>query len=499
VPRPSRQHPFGAHATSRELAGHITQLAFAQLRRTRGVRVLDPAVGHGVFLLAAAQQPVAALKLHGVDVDPDAVAAARAALPGANLRTADALDRATWAGVEPFDVVLLNPPWISWGNRQAHALSDERRAALREAFPLGMAGFPSAHGAFLELASDLVADDGVIGAIVPEQVAHLDGYRGVRRALLRRHRLRHIERVGESAFDGVTGPAVILVLGPPRADDSPPAVDGWLAAATASEGAVVGHATPTGHESLLARLTLLPKLVDLPGVSFADPGVHTGGVAAQLIARERPAGEASRSGVEGVDGAFWLPCRRGRDVRPFVVGEPSEWLRVAPPAAVPPGVTPPRIGQLERYQAVPLLLRQTADRPLAALHGTGRPTYFRNSVLACEAPDELVEALAVLLNSALLAWFHRVTWPDARQKTSPQVKVKHLRTLPCPPLAVDARDRLAAMARELAGRLSADADADVRDVEDEADRLLRELYRVPAGEFARVRESVARWPSVGRR
>ncbi|MGE3852823.1 MAG: N-6 DNA methylase [Planctomycetota bacterium] len=483
MPRP--KHAPGKTPTAPALARHIARLALQPLLdapSSRPLRVLDPAVGEGVFLLAVrellADWP-GPVTLVGVDLDAQRLAVARGLLgDDAELREADALDRATWTDEPPADVLLMNPPWISYGNRQTAGLGEARRAMLRESFALGFAGFPSSHGPFLELAADLTADHGWLGVIVPEQVAHLPGYRGAREALQRRHSLRHVERVGDRAFEGVNEPAVILVLGPGTADPAP-AHDDWMARAVDHQSAVVGFHTPTSASaaSVIAAIDRLPVFA---AQTFADIGVHTGGMASAVIARGTTPPDD--------DGATWQPCRRGKDVRLVTVGPPSEWLRTAPPVAVPAGTTPARWRPLERYIATPVLVRQTADRPIAALHATGEPTFFRNSVLAAGDPTIEPRALTIILCSAAFAFIHRHRWPDARQRTQPQVKVRHLRALPSPPLPADIAAGLVACADRLIAR------ADPLDViETDMDALLADWLALSQAQAATVRDATEPW------
>ena len=97
-----------------------------------------------------------------------------------------------------------------------------------------------------------------------------------------------------------------------------------------------------------------------PPESFADIGVHTGNCAKKLL---RPGGIPIREGKDIV--AFELRAPR-RTFHPDTPKEEGEYFRASP---------------LARYRGVPIVIRQTADRPIAALHT--EPTYFRNSVLAC--------------------------------------------------------------------------------------------------------------------
>jgi hypothetical protein len=90
-----------------------------------------------------------------------------------------------------------------------------------------------------------------------------------------------------------------------------------------------------------------------------------------------------------------------------------------------------RIGPASRYAGTRILLRQTAHRPIAARHTS--PTYFRNSVLACEGIEGVDDrALVALLNSSPVAFYHRHSQADSRQRAFPQVKVRHLASLPIP-------------------------------------------------------------------
>jgi hypothetical protein len=163
---------------------------------------------------------------------------------------------------------------------------------------------------------------------------------------------------------------------------------------------------------------------------FGDIGVHTGNCAKKLL----------RSGNGG------HPVREGRDVHAYRLDPPRKTLvRDLPPRAEGDYF---RVGPRERYEAVPILLRQTAARPVAALHT--QPAYFRNSVLACYGvegvPPELVVAW---LNSAAVADYHRTKVREAGQRAFPQLKLKHLRDLPMPDWTA-APETLTRLARRVA-------------------------------------------------
>ncbi|MHC4547754.1 MAG: N-6 DNA methylase [Planctomycetota bacterium] len=372
------------------------------------LRICDPACGEGIFLLEASRYLGGAQEcLVGADVDAAAVARARRALPGADLRVADAL-RCDWPG--RFDAVLGNPPWISYSGRHAQPLPEEDRrfyAAHFETF----AGWPSLHGLFLELAVRL--SRGRIGLLLPAQVCDLDGY-GPVRAHVRRHcRIEAVLDCGEEGFAHVVQPCCAL----------------FLAAGGAAGGAAPFALRPEADGGLLAHLD---RFARPPPDAFADIGVHTGNCARKLL---RPGG---------------APVREGKDIAAYRLGPPRKRLILDPPRE--PGDYF-RVRPYERYRAVPVVLRQTALRPIAALHEP--PAYFRNSVLACrgiaDVPAELVVAW---LNSTVVGWYHRARVREASQRAFPQLKLKHLRDLPMPPWD-EAPGALRGLARAVAreGRL----------------------------------------------
>lgn len=377
----------------------------ARLMRSLGAppaaRILDPACGDGELLLAAmegSQDRGAFVKdrCFGLELDPERAEVARQRLARAagidpaevrGIRVADALSEDTTWPAHTF--VLANPPWISHSGRGAVT-----RTAGRE----DKTGWPASHAEFLErIALHVGAFETGAAVLLPSAVAELERYAPCRgRVGVAAHPAGPPLELGETAFPGVVEPAMLLVLVPGPGKEAP--------------------GTPWLARSPLAR-TLDEALADFPRApesTFADPGVHTGNCAAHLLLDP-----------ESKEGA---PLRQGRDLRPFDLGPASLRLRVdltrSPERRF-------RIPPLERMQEFPVLLRQTADRPTAAVHDT--PGFFRNSLLAARTiPGLAPEALVAILNSSTIAAWHRSHHLDARQRSFPQVKVRHLRGVPLP-------------------------------------------------------------------
>ena len=363
--------------------------------------LLDPACGDGALLVAALKlsggSPEGLARLRGLEIDPTLAERARARLAAEAgvsvaetahlIRCADALAPETeWARGA---AILANPPWLSFSGRHA----GKRRSGTASQTS---GGWPSLQGAFLErIAEHCAAEDARARVLVPGSLLELERYRPLRHLLRRRvHFGDPPVELGERAFVGVTEPAVILDLLPGAGE--------WTAAAR----------SPDAEDGeLLRRLSAFPTL---PPESFADPGVHTGNSAVQLLCDDA--------------GAQTAPIRRGADLKAFHLAEPSLHVRLDLERTAEQRF---RIAGIDHYQSFPILIRQTANRPIAALHRS--PTYFRNSLLGARPPADLEpEFLVALLNSTAAAYWHQRGFRDARQSTFPQVKVGHLRTLPTP-------------------------------------------------------------------
>lgn len=310
-----------------------------------------------------------------------------------------------------FDVVIGNPPWISFSGRQRQAAPRALVDYWSEHYQ-GFSGWRSTHGLFLERAVTLVRPSAYVGLVLPLQVSDLSGYGHLRRTVEQHAFLvEPVTEIGEDGFSGVTGPAGVYVLvgrADTRAGGKSPAPP-W----PRRGGPRRVRVAPSLPRGVMRKVT---RFEPLPPKTFGDPGVHTGN-SARLLISDRPK-----------DGQ-WAPIRLGRDVSRYRLGPAKMWLRLDLQSV---DGRYWRIAMPSTYSRVRLLLRQTANRPIAAAHR--EPTYFRNSALAfygVEGWDD--DYVLALLNSKLIACLHRLAFGDAAQRSFPQVKVSHLQGLRLPP------------------------------------------------------------------
>lgn len=385
-------------------------------------RVLDPAVGGGALWVAWAEAnlgaPIARLDaLHGQDSDPAAVATARRVL--AILRNGEARADAPEPQhgdslLEParaatyrraFDAIISNPPWVSHSGRHARAVDSAHAARLAAGYA-AYRGWPSLHGPFAELAARRLAPGGTMCLLLPAAVATGASYAATREAVTSYVRLRgSAARIDERAFGGVVQPSV-LVVGDRLGTVCQGSRSAWAVSPAPSRALV---------PAWMAQLATLPRV---PAHAFGDIGVHTGN-AAQALILDAPCAGA-------------VPIREGRDIGVGTLRAAQRWLRtdLVPVGRGRPGLRF-RIGDLRRFARVPIVLRQTASRPVAAPHEP--VAAFRNSVLASFGLEGVPHAVTVAwLNSALVgAWFGAMSL-DTAQRTFPQIKLRELRALPMP-------------------------------------------------------------------
>jgi hypothetical protein len=163
----------GVHFTPPEVAAGVAEATLGPLKGP--LRIIDPAMGCGAFLLAAVRfcrgAACCAPTFTGFDTDPLAVELARLSLSietglpvteFANLRVGDALLE---AGGE-FDAVIGNPPF---GNaiEKRTSRSASYSAKMRESFPEFTKGAYDTSLLFFALATRLLAPHGRYGLIGP--------------------------------------------------------------------------------------------------------------------------------------------------------------------------------------------------------------------------------------------------------------------------------------------------------------------------------------------
>lgn len=185
----------GTHFTPPGLARSLIEQVFRHVDLTKPtIRILDPACGAGSFLRESLRylqrvNYTGEVSLFGYDVSANAVEMTKFVLRCAisdwpEIRT-DRIEFIVQDSVEQdfkwpaVDVVLMNPPFISWGG-----LSEDQRGQLKAILRNYYAGRPDYSMGFIQKAIDSLQSNGVLGSLLPASLLSLEASLKWRRSLL---------------------------------------------------------------------------------------------------------------------------------------------------------------------------------------------------------------------------------------------------------------------------------------------------------------------------
>ena len=385
-----------------------------------------------------------------------------------------------------FDAVIGNPPYLSFSGRQAASLRRRLRRYLLHQYE--GRGWPAAHAFFVERSVKTLSRR-FTAFITPDQVGHLEGYQSLRQIVTRHSHLVEVRYWGESVFADAVTPALTFVADKLHRGET-------LVFERQEAGARLTRLEDGRPWTLRGVDGLWPKLWEKSeslGKLVADPGVHTGNCARQLVVK---VGEATPG---------CTPILEGRQITRYGCAPPGQALRLA--YQKQPGDYF-RIRPEPRYSSAQFLIRQTAAHPIVGPRQ--RALYFRNSLLALYAPLDQrdVRYLVAILNSTLMRYVYQQMVPEAHQKAFPQVKVGSLRRLPIRtvdfgnPSEKALHDRLVELVEQMLSlheKLNASRTGEDRRalqgqtsvVDQHIDRLVYDLYELTGEEIATL-EAAAR-------
>lgn len=445
----------GVFYTPERLVDHLIGRTLAELDGSEAPRVLDPACGCGGFLVGVGRRLVAdrpgsevAGLLHGVDIDPHAVALCRLALwlefghhddPGdtperlaGQVRCADALLDPPEPG--SFDLVLGNPPFLNQlAAGTARGPGYQRR--LRDRFGASVRAYTDPAALFLHLAVDAAGPGGVVGMVLPGSLLGARDAGGVRARVARLGAVRSLWLDTTGVFDARVSTIAITVRRGVGSAGRVSRFAGGDFAPAPSTGA------PGAEEGSWGRLA--SDLLGVPAVRLS--GTRTLGEVCEITAgfrdeyyaiagviRELPTDGATPGGLPVVTVGMIDPASLGwGGVRVKVAGR--LWAR--------PGVVllPGSLGDgllrvLAARQARPKLLVATQTRVIEAAADPGGEVLAMTPVVTVvpHDPEDLWRIGAVLSSPAASAWLATMTLGTARSLRALKPSAASLRELPVP-------------------------------------------------------------------
>lgn len=443
--RPGGRKSRGSFYTPHHVVRRVVERTLSPSLESGGpLQVLDPAVGSGFFLLAAAEFLGPEGTVYGMDLDPVAAEVARQALrlmagdPGleVHVKTGDALFSSLeeWAGAFPevfeeqggFSAVIGNPPFGDLLSREA------KETLIRSGYP-PVGGRAEISAQFIHRGLELLEAGGRLGYILPNTL--LDGHQfgALRRSITRRAEVVSVlDYQNERVFPDAEVYGMILHL---RAGES---LKRYEARYRIPEGPQERLRVESGSSKPWRKV--IPFVERLKKQGFVEP--LSPGVAlcrdAGLDYKYKSVGWGERGKRPSLGKKLvYKGTRRdaedkrflrGRHITPFRIAESDEylihdWAKLrTPDTAV---LVYPEVTESE----VKIVTRQTSDRLVAAIDREKRYTAKSVHTLVVNHRDYAPEFVCALLNSRVMNRIYAALTNETG-RTFAQVKVSDLRELP---------------------------------------------------------------------
>lgn len=397
-----------------------------------------------------------------------------------------------------FDVIIANPPYVSFYSRESIKPSEEIEIALRNKFSKTVEGRLNTFLMFLVQSTWLISPQGNSIMIVPDTVSINDSYVGTRMYLTQRY-LRRVCRLGFSVFAGPTVRSLILNLSKRSCGNI----------RFVEYGSVndVGSRSRS-LDSQVDYLTVLNRI----GCKWLFLTVLESRILSKMENASVPLKELAktRDGVnpgpklfrkriinpDGLPKQTWRPLIEGKHIEPFRILPTKEVINYNPnlltPSLKKQGAS---FRDPDIFKPPKLVNRQTADTLIFALDNKGLCSL--NSVHNTKAKDGKWGTLLYLLgvlNSKVLCFYYRKVTGEVRD-VFPQVHISALKELPIPELPLELSKAIGVLAEEITTALkgargnTSGESLDVEEARDRLDKMVYKLYDLTPEEIEIVERS----------
>ena len=212
-----------------EFMVHVLVTEYFKSNAKQDLKILDPSTGAGIFLDVIYSK----LKnrkyksrdildsLYGVDLDSDALELSQRVLKSksggiyikdTHLFKGDFLLDDLNHPDDGYNLIIGNPPYITYYSRESHIDANELKSRLLERYQKSGGGSANTFLYFLIRGIELLKDNGMLCFIVPDKLLWNKRYHKVRKYILDNAPPRAIYHAGEDVFAGATVGNVIILL-----------------------------------------------------------------------------------------------------------------------------------------------------------------------------------------------------------------------------------------------------------------------------------------------
>lgn len=385
-----------------------------------------------------------------------------------------------------YDLVIGNPPYVSFGSRNQQALTVEWQKFLRSRYPSSTEYKIRLYSVFQEISVNLAARGGYVALLVPDAFLNGSYYQKLRQFLLKNTTIISLSELPSNAIAGaVVGNWCVACYRKNEDDPKPMLSAHFVKVHKVTRDTTRSYQLPfdiliSTDKSRFQMVfcdedaKLLKVVKDLPALKGMLTG-HTG-----LRARK---GQASIISEKRKSDSFKRGITSGARVQQFLVEFEDIWLEISPAKLFAGGFDPSIV---ERTK---IMMRQTADRIIAAVDDSG--LYHLNNVHSF-APVHRVDPsqihfLCAVLNSRLFLHLYRLKSREQGRALA-QIDIEMIEAMPLPVASQSQAQRIALAAMELrnhklqakdANKLSCDEKRNlIRELERQIDDAVYELFEI---------------------
>jgi len=400
--------------------------------------------------------------------------------------SAEFFDQEWMFGIEGgFDVVIGNPPYVSYGLRNAQSMITDEKERIKSAFPESAEYKISMYALFMDMAIRLAKDEGGLQTlIVPDSFLLGMYFSKIRGLILKKNHIINILWIPRGVFESVVGYSVVYLF---RKTLTPKSHNRIVINSVGSSEAIADRnfTTFSYHQSYFEKIRLnkfrlffcqedmdLVEKVEKIGIPLEKMAKITTGVRSKkgkgAVIAKAPKGRTWKKGIIS-----------SSQVLPYIVIWNGDWLNIKSDLLFAGGWD-------ARYVEKPkIMIRQTCDSIIAGIDYDN--LYHLNNTHTC-APlrnDIEIKYLSAILNCRLLnKYYHLISLEENRVMA--QTDIEALEMLPIPNVPTEKQKSIIQLVDCILAAKRADPAADTSALEAEIDRLVYGLYGLTEKEIGIV-------------
>ncbi len=328
-----------------------------------------------------------------------------------------------------FDIVIGNPPYVSYGLRGVGTLSKEEREELVMRFPNSAEYKISIYALFMERCISLSKESGLTTLIVPDSFLLGKYFSKIRNYILRVCMIRRLVLIKERVFDNVTVGQSVIYLFQRKSPEANFLVDVTLGTEEAFLSQPIYYHSQQSYFSSQPRSRFKLFFDDITKgiIEEIDSNSHAYPLSLFITFRSGLIAKAGQATIKGFEkrGKFWAPgISSGGMVKPYLVKYEGEYLCFEPAQIKSGGI------RTVNYKDPKLFVRQTGDSIICGYDDSG--LLALNNVHIGEGlttnPDRLMYVCAIL-NSTVVKFYYRSTTLEEGRSLS-QIDIDMLDEIP---------------------------------------------------------------------